>query len=314
MKRMLPCLLVMLVGLNSCGWLGVKTKLEPAKGDKEFGPTGIPPQLRARGAGGADGSPVTPGGNKPGVADTTQFTPLEDIVFTNPDDPDAKIPELANLLATPKSKVWEESETIARNRSAREGKPLLIWFTSSTSSPMCKVLDQELFSTSDFEKWAAEKLIRLRVDASVRVKDPELSLDDARTREIDVKNYVDALKKRYKVLGHPTLILLNPSGEVIGRYVGYKRGNAEFTWGLIKHGESVSTRAYASWHDELEKKGYREWQDQRGRKIFAKLAAYSKGELVLVAPDGSRSRTTEDKLSATDRAWIAEQKKLRNLP
>ena len=314
MNGRLPWVLMLVVGLNSCGWLGSKAKLEPSKTEKDFGPTGIPPQLRAHGAGGAEGTLVTPGGNKPAAATGVKFDPVEDIVFTNPDDPDAQIPELADLLTTPKSKTWEESETVARRRSAREGKPLLIWFTNSQSSPLCKVLNQELFDTSDFEKWAAEKIIRLRVDAAVHVKDAEVPMDEARSREIDMKNFVAEQKKRYKVLGHPTLILLNPSGEVVGRYVGYKRGSAEFTLGLIKHGETVSTKAYTSWRAELEKKGYREWQDRRGRKVFAKLTAYTKGELVLIEADGSRSHTTEDKLCDADRAWIAEQKKLRGLP
>ena len=79
------------------------------------------------------------------------------------------LPELSDILgAAPKSRgPWEESETIAKQRAAREGKPLLIWFTDSARSPMCKALNQELFSTPDFGMWASEKIIRLRVDANV---------------------------------------------------------------------------------------------------------------------------------------------------
>jgi len=302
-----------LFGLTGCSWIGSKLRPLPSAEPKPFGETGIPPELRAGGAGNADGSVVTPGGNKPGVAGLT-LTPREDIVFTNPDDPEAQVPQLADLLAAPKSKIWEESETLARRRASREGKPLLIWFTSSQNSPMCKALNEELFSTGDFEKWAGDKLVRLRVDDAMRITDSELSLDEARTREIDVHNYAGELKKRYKVMGHPTLILLNSSGEVIGRYVGYQRGGADFTWGLLKHGESVSTRTYAAWRDGLEKKGYREWQDRHGRKVFAKLVAYAKGELTLIEPDGTRSRTREDTLSDADRSWIAGQKILHGSP
>lgn len=313
---LLSCLGILVFGLNSCGVTASKSKSKPKQSEEEkaFGPTGIPPQLRARGAGSADGSVVTPGGNKTASTAGMSFTPMEDIVFTDPNNPDAPLPELDDRLGTQKSKAWEESETLARSRSAREGKPLLIWFTHSQNSPLCKALNQELFSTHDFEKWATEKIIRLRVDSLVRVRDSELSIDETRTREIDIKDYVATLKKRYKVLGHPTLILLNPGGEVIGRYVGYKRGNADFTWGQIKHGEAVSTRAYTSWRAALEKKGYREWQDRRGRKVFAKWVSYSKGNLVLIEPDGTRSHTHEDKLSDADRTWIIEQKNIHNLP
>ena len=312
MKCVWAALWVWGAGLTGCGWLGPQPQPEKTDEQKAFGDSGIPPQMRASGAGAGEGTAVTPGGNKPG--NVANFTPKEDIVFTNPDEPDAQLPELADLLAAPKSKSWEASETLARSRSAREGKPLLIWFTNSQSSPMCKALNEELFSTGDFEKWAVEKLVRLRVDAAVRVKDSNLSVDEARSREIDVKNYVAALKKRYKVLGHPTLILLNPSGEVIGRYVGYQRGTADVSWGLIKHGETVSTRAYTTWRAGLEAKGYREWLDRRGRKVFARLVSYDKGELILIEPDGARARTHENQLSDADRTWLAEQKRLRDLP
>ncbi len=52
-------------------------------------------------------------------------------MFTDPDNPDENLPELATLLAAaPKrSGPWMESETLAKQRAAREGKPLLIWFT-----------------------------------------------------------------------------------------------------------------------------------------------------------------------------------------
>ena len=91
------------------------------------------------------------------------------------------------------------------------------------------------------------------------------------------------------------------------------RGQADFTWGLIKHGEAVSANARREWRSSLEKKGYREWRDRSDRKVFAKLVSYSKGTLTLIEPDGTRSRTHENKLCDEDRAWIAEQKKLRGL-
>ena len=251
---------------------------------------------------------------RPPRAPPLNLTPEEEIVFTDPDNPDANLPELSTLLTAPKRRgPWEESETIAKQRAAREGKPLLIWFTDSARSPMCKALAQELFSNPDFEKWAAEKLIRLRVDAHAQADDPNLSLDEKNTKLVDMKNYVTRLKKTYKVLGHPSVLLLNPSGEVIGRYRGYKRGEADYFWGLIKHGEAVSAGAYKDWRASLEKKGYREWQDRKERKVFAKLTGYSNGTLTLIEPDGTRCRTHENQLSDNDQAWISEQKKLRNL-
>lgn len=316
MRKLLPWSLIWVIALSSCAKLGIGGKSEPkiTTEPSPFGGTGIPPQLMAKKKP-ESGTPVTAGGNAGGSsAAPLKLTPEEDIVFTDPDNPDAKLPELSSILTEPKRRgPWEESETLAKRRAAREGKPLLIWFTDSASSPMCKALSQELFSTPEFEKWASEKVVRLRVDANVMVDDPDISLDEKETRLVDVKHYVTRMKKTYKVLGHPSVLLLNPSGEVVGRYRGYKRGDAAYFWGLIKHGEAVSSNAYKEWHAGLEKKGYRDWQDRRNRKVFAKLTSYSNGTLILIEPDGTRSRTHEDKLSDKDRDWIVGQKKLRNL-
>ena len=271
-----------------------------------FGGTGVPPQLAPK---------------QPEAANTAQapqqveLTPEDEIIFTDPDNPEASLPELSTLLsAAPKRRgPWEQSESIAKRRAAREGKPVLIWFTDSARSPMCKALAEELLNTPDFNAWANEKIIRLRVDSNLVVDDPDISLGDKETRLVDMKRYVSRLRKQYKVLGSPVMVMCNPSGEVIGRYRGYKRGQADFYWGLIKQGEAASAATYGAWRKSLEQKGYREWSDRQDRKVFAKLVSYSDGKLTLVEPDGTRSRTHENKLSEKDREWIAAQKKMRGL-
>lgn len=313
LRLLFPCLLAAGGLLSSCATLGIGSHAKPAEPPNPFGATGIPPQLRGKKAG-DDGIPVAAGGNVPPPNVLSKLTPEDDIVFTDPDNPDAKIPELSTLLAAPKRGPWEESETLAKQRAAREGKPLLIWFTDSAKNPICQMLAQELFSTPDFEKWASEKLIRLRVDAHIQEDNPSLSLGEKETRVVDIKSYVARMKKHYKILGQPSVLMLNSSGEVIGRYCGYKRGDAELFWGRLKHSEAVSAAAYQTWRASLEKKGYREWRDRMDRKVFAKLVSYSNGSLSLVEPDGTRSRTQEARLSEMDRTWINEQKKLRGLP
>ena len=182
----------------------------------------MPPlQLRAKNS--EAGTPVVAGGNVPGKPSPLNITPEEDIVYTDPDNPDAGIPELADLLANVKRGPWEESETIAKQRSVREGKALLIWFTDSATSPMCKALTQELFSTNDFGNWATEKLVRLRVDAYVKITDPDLDLGAAEDRRIAIKNYGAELKKRYKVMGYPSLVLLSPRPNFKSQFVSARR-------------------------------------------------------------------------------------------
>jgi len=279
--------------------------------EEPFGPTGIPSEIRATPE--FDGIPVRGGRNVGPLMANVSVTPQEDIIFTNPDDPDAGIPELDELMAAPKRGPWEESITIARQLAVREGKPILIWFTDTARSPMCKALSAELFSKRDFGKWAGEHLVRLRVDSNVSVDDPQLSLDEKITQQSERKRYVKILKERYKALGHPTLLMLNPSGEVLWKETGYKRGEADFVWGLIKQAEVASSHQYKKWRKQLNKKGYREWEGKRGRKVFAKLVSYSKGDLILIEPGGERYKTNESRLSKEDRGWIEEQKRIRGI-
>ena len=241
------------------------------------------------------------------------FTPDDEIQFTNPDDPDSSLPALSSILTDPSTRrgPWEKSLQIAKRISAREGKPMLVWFTDSAHSPKCKALNQELFSNVKFQQWASENIIRLKIDESESIDDSNLSLDKRETMRIDLKNYVTSLKKQYKILGYPSMILLSPSGEVLGRYRGYDSGESDFTWGLIRQGVAASADANRAWRTSLEKKGYREWHDRKGRSVFAKLMNYHEGALIFIEPDGIRSKTHVRELSPEDRQWIEEQKKLR---
>ena len=190
---------------------------------------------------------------------------------------------------------------------------MLIWFTDSDRSPMCKVLNRELFSTKEFGKWADENLIRLKIDSNADLSDFDLSLGQQETMRTEMRTYVIRLKKKYRILGTPSLVLLSPSGAVMGRYRGYQKGQSDFTWGLIKQGVASSKHADKSWRKDLEARGYREWRDRKGRHVFAKLARYKDGTLTLIEPDGTRSSTEMSKLSAADQRWIQEQKDRRGI-
>ena len=275
-------------------------------------PAGVGPKIRTSG-GSAGGTVIAAGGNQ-NAPNLVGITPQEDIVFTDPDNPDAGIPELEALMAAPKKGPWEESETIARQTAAREGKPILVWFTDSQRSPMCKALTQELFGKADFGKWAEKHVVRLRVDSNVAAsKESSMTMDDWNNKKSNIQDYVKRMKKQYRVLGHPTVLLLNPSGEVLWKDTGYKRGQSDFYWGLIKQNEVASSSAYKSWRKGLEGKGYREWKGKGSRKVFAKLLSYAKGKLILVEPGGVRYKTDESRLSSNDRKWIDQQKALRGI-
>jgi len=291
--------------LAACGGGGDGGGAGPAEEPNPFGPTGIPPALR-----GDDAGPTTRGGLPAGLEDNAGVVlDPDEIVFTDPDaeDPDEILPELRELLsAKPQEGPWRDSYTLAFEEAMRVGKPVLIWFTDSRNSPPCKALAEELFNRQEFEEWASETFVRIQLDQ--RVEGSKLDNEAARK-----SSYIQDLKQRYKVLGQPTLLVLTPSGEVIGRYKGYRRGQAEYRWGQLRQGAKLANDAHAEWRERMERKGYREWSDPRGRSLFAKLTAYRDGELILTQPDGSRARTREKHLSRADREWIAAEKRKRGI-
>lgn len=309
LRSICPLLLSMLL-VPSCAQLGglFGSGEKKEKEEQPFGPTGIPPELRG---GSAGGTPIASGGNR--ATATLQVTPESDIMWTDPDNPEGSVAELAPLMSAVKKGPWEDNEAVAKTRASRENKSLLIWFTDSKNSPGCKRISSELFADHAFNEWAKEKLVRLKIDTVVRPTDPNLSIGDALDKEVRMKEYVAELKKRYKVLGHPTFLVLSSSGDVVATYKGYRAGQADYTWGLFKQGESIAAKANAEWRASLIKKGYREWQDRKGNKVFAKLTNYTKGQLYLVEPDGKRSRTTEARLCDDDQAWIKQQKAARGI-
>ncbi|MEP4079170.1 thioredoxin family protein [Haloferula sp.] len=275
--------------------------------DQPFGPTGIPAELR-RGKG-QGGTALKPGGisdemrNNPGVV----LDPNE-IVYTDPDaeNPENIPTELDALLSEgPQEGPWSQSYSQVFKNARRQDKPVLIWFTDSQNSVNCKMLSQELFNDMEFDEWANDTFVRLRVDNRVTGKD-----NDEESRR---KTYVKALKKRFKVLGNPMMVVLTPSEDVILREKGYVRGQANYKWGLLRQSAKVASAKHLKWKAKMEKKGYRTWKDPRGRKIFAKLVAYRDGELIIVEPDGTRARTKEKNLSPNDQDWIAAQKRARGI-
>ncbi len=282
-------------------------KKNAKKEPSPFGPSGIPKELRANpevdgpvGEGGVQAAQVT-------VA-LANHTKAENIMWTDPDKMDQSIPELQKLLAGPKREVWCKDETEAKRLAIREGKCVLIWFTDSVRSPLCKHLSEELFGQAEFGDWARDHTIRLMVDQSSL-----MARGEKYDKEVTAQDYVETMKKKYKALGAPTVIILSPQGELLGKYRGYTKGQSEFFWGQLKHSVSVGESEYQSWMKKLEKQGYRRWHDKRDRTLVARLVSYQKGEMVMVEPDGNRFRTKESSLSSEDQDWIIEEKKKRGI-
>ncbi|MFM2172024.1 MAG: hypothetical protein RI957_2253 [Verrucomicrobiota bacterium] len=289
--------------LCSCAALRKSEKKE----ERPFGPTGIPRELRANPE--VDGPESVGGVAAQEISVAMASHPNADnIMWTHPDKMDQDIPELQKLLSGPKREVWMKSEIEAKRTATREGKCVLIWFTDSARSPLCKTLSEELFGRGEFGDWARDHTVRLMVDQSAL-----MARGEKYDNEVSAQEYVEQMKSKYKALGAPVVVMLSPRGEVLGKYRGYTKGQSEFLWGQLKHAANVGESDYQNWMKKLEKQGYRRWHDNQGRSLVARLISYREGEMAMVEPDGNRFRTKEHSLSKEDREWIAAEKNKRGI-
>jgi hypothetical protein len=302
-------------GLSSCSRL---KRMTQEKQTATLTPPPVPPQLRGAGYGGDSIARVTVEDVTPQpVTEQNMGRLLErekDLMWTDPDNPESGLEGMEEIMAqSAKRGPWLISYSEARRLAMREGKPILVWFTDTARSPLCKTLSAEVFSKAEFEKWAAEEVIRVRLDFNVKgeSRGPGHSAMDDQVRK---ENYLEDLKKRYKILGLPMVLLMAPDGTVTSRYRGYHKTYHDFYFSRLKNDAQGTKDYHEKWKSKMGRKGYREWVDEKGRTVYAKLARYSGGAMILIEPDGKRLKAEEKNLSGADRAWIAAEKAKRGQP
>lgn len=248
------------------------------------------------------------------TVDGNLLVPDDKIVW--PDmDPNAKVELGDDFVKQPKQEgVWHLSWRAARRESMRTGKPLLIWFTrtASPTSPMCKRLKSEVFAARDFGDWANEKLVRLKVDASGGERDLN-EFGQVPSTQIEKRKYAERLKEQFHVMGHPTLVVVQPDGAVYSQERGFRRGRKDELWGKLKNAVLTIEHNQKIWERKMAAKGYRRWKGKNGQEIFAKLLRYREPYLLLVEPDGNKIKTSQKDLSKEDRGWIMAERKKRGL-
>ena len=107
---------------------------------------------------------------------------------------------------------WTTDYTAALVTGAGSNKKLFLFFTGSDWCGWCKRLDSEILSTPEFQEYARENLVLVKLDFPQRIPLPD-----------QLKAQNAQLAQRYKIEGYPTVVVLNSSGTIIGR-TGYMRG------------------------------------------------------------------------------------------
>lgn len=111
--------------------------------------------------------------------------------------------------------TWTTDYAAALARATAEKKTVLLNFTGSDWCIWCHRLRDEVFVQKPFGDYAREHLVLVEVDFPRRKALPE---------KLQARN--DALSEQFKVEGYPTIILVDGSGNELGR-TGYMQGGAK---------------------------------------------------------------------------------------
>jgi len=116
---------------------------------------------------------------------------------------------------------WTDNFPAALAQAKAENKPVLINFTGSDWCGWCIKLQNDVFSTPAFKKYAESNVVLMEADFPQGKQLPQA---------VQAQN--DELQAKYKVEGFPTLVLVGPNGKELDRNVGYLEGgpNAMIDW------------------------------------------------------------------------------------
>lgn len=106
---------------------------------------------------------------------------------------------------------WDDDYAKGLAEAAKENKLVLLDFTGSDWCGWCIKLDEEVFSKTEFKRFAKEKLVLV-----------ELDYPKGKNQTKKIKEQNAELKTKFKVSGYPTIVLVDAEGKEQARWVGYK--------------------------------------------------------------------------------------------
>ncbi len=125
---------------------------------------------------------------------------------------------LSTTLTLAGAKGWETNWEAAKAKSKAENKPIFINLTGSDWCSWCIKIEKEVFSTKEFQDFAAANLVLFEADFPRKKEVPA-----------DLKAQNEKLKKEYLEGGYPTVFVLDSEGKKLSKDIGeLKGGTAEY--------------------------------------------------------------------------------------
>lgn len=115
---------------------------------------------------------------------------------------------------TSESLNWQSNLEEAVAQAKKENKAVLVNFTGSDWCKWCMKLNDEVFSQSEFETYAEQNLVLVRLDFPRNIQQSN-----------ETKMYNNSLAQRYGIQGFPTILVFDNQGKMVAK-TGYQPGGA----------------------------------------------------------------------------------------
>jgi len=213
--------------------------------------------------------------------------------------------------------LWETDFEKAADAAKASHRYMLLDFSGSDWCGWCVRLDEEVFSRKDFKDYAKENLVCVLLDFPRR-----------KSLKKSLKEQNQQLAAKYGIRGYPSVVILSPEGDKVGR-TGYRKGGAEEYVGHLKsiidpHREThdvpapTSTlKARSGARPPLrspspgplardENREIRIWTSRSGATVTAFVLEERGPHVILKQEDGVVRNILTSKLSDADRKYLAE--------
>jgi thioredoxin-related protein len=111
---------------------------------------------------------------------------------------------------------WLQDYNKAQEEAKANHKLLFLNFTGSDWCGWCIKFDKEVLSREQFKNFARDNLVLVELDFPRRKSQPA-----------EVKKQNVQLAQQYEVLGFPTIVVLNSSGQKVWQFDGYFPGGPD---------------------------------------------------------------------------------------
>ena len=217
---------------------------------------------------------------------------------------------------------WETDFEEASATAKASNKYMLLDFSGSDWCGWCVKLDNEVFSKKAFKDYAKENLVCVLVDFPRR-KQLKKALKEQNAK----------LQQKYGVRGFPTVIVLSPTGDLVGK-TGYKAGGPDAYVSHLKGmidphreknkiaaptsakkprlgagGSAFARPSRPSGLPRDETREVRSWTSTTGAKVEAAIVEEKGTYVVFKSAEGKTFQIARNRLSKDDQSYIEELKK-----